>query len=72
MSLIEVIEFFDIGFAGPEGLCSIELDTINKLILLSDTGGSHGSEYQYYIILGYEVIELKPTFRRKMLIVSSA
>jgi len=29
-----------------------------KLILISEIWGSHGSEYQYYVILGYEVIAL--------------
>jgi hypothetical protein len=33
---IEVVKFFDRGFAAPEGFCSNELDAINKLILLSE------------------------------------
>jgi hypothetical protein len=35
-SSIEVVEFFDRGFAAPEGFCSNELVAINKLILLSE------------------------------------
>jgi len=55
LSLIEIIEIFYRGFAAPKGFCSHELDAINKLILL---WVSHGSEYQYYIILGYDIIIL--------------
>ena len=57
LSLIEVVEFFDRGFAAPEAFRSNQLDAINKLILLSEIWGPHDSENQYYIILGYEVIE---------------
>jgi len=35
-SSIEVVEFFDRGFAAPEVFFSKELDAINKLILLPD------------------------------------
>jgi len=35
-SLMEIVEFFDRCFAAPEGIYSIELVAINKLILLSD------------------------------------
>jgi hypothetical protein len=35
-SSIEVVEFFDRGFAAPEGLYSNQSDAINKLILLSE------------------------------------
>ena len=55
---VDVGEFCDSGFAAPEGFCSNQLDTINKLNLHSEIWGSHGSEYEYYIILGYEVIAL--------------
>jgi len=60
-SSIEVAEFFDRGFTAPEGFFSNELDTINKLILLPDFWSSHGSKYQYFIILGYDVITLRVT-----------
>ena len=33
---VEVVEFFDGGFAASGGFCSSELDAINKLILLSE------------------------------------
>jgi hypothetical protein len=33
---IEVVKFFDRGFAAPEGFCSNEVVAINKLILLSE------------------------------------
>jgi len=36
LSLIEVVEFFDRGFAAPEAFRSNQLDAINKLILLSE------------------------------------
>jgi len=33
---IEFVEFFDRGFAASKAFCSSGLDTINKLILLSE------------------------------------
>jgi hypothetical protein len=58
---VEVAEFLDRGFAAAEGFCSNVLDTINKLILLSEIWSSYGSKDHYYIILGYDVMALTHT-----------
>ena len=70
---VDVGEFCDSEFAAPEGFCSNQLDTVNKLNLHSEIWGSQGSEYQYYVILGYDIIALIYTdVSEKLLRVSSA